>query len=131
LEEFVRSQVASVLGHPVQAVPRTQGFAHLGMDSLGSLELRTRLEQALQCRLPTTIAFDYPNVEALSAYLMAEALDIPSQQTTATANPESNGGGELDGLSREEIAVLLADELSGLEEGKTPCAAPNHSMKHS
>jgi acyl transferase domain-containing protein/acyl carrier protein len=118
LEEFVQSQAALVLGHPAQAVPRTQGFVQLGIDSLGSLELRTRLEQALQCPLPNTIAFDYPSVEALSAYLMAEVLAIPPQETTRATNAEANGGGDLEGLSRDEIAALLADELSRLEEAK-------------
>jgi acyl transferase domain-containing protein/acyl carrier protein len=58
LEDFVRSVVARVLGQPPGAVPRTPGFADLGMDSLGSIELRTHLEQALGRRLPATLAFD-------------------------------------------------------------------------
>jgi NAD(P)-dependent dehydrogenase (short-subunit alcohol dehydrogenase family) len=50
LAEFVQSQVALVLGHPAYAIPRAQGFADLGMDSLAAIELRTRLEKALDCR---------------------------------------------------------------------------------
>src|SRR5262249_33651723 len=37
LEDFVLSAVARVLGHPRQSIPRGQGFADLGMDSLGSI----------------------------------------------------------------------------------------------
>jgi acyl carrier protein len=120
LEEFVQSQAAAVLGHPSRAVPRTQGFAHLGMDSLGSIELRTRLEQALDCRLPTTLAFDYPNVEALSAHLLDDVLRPYFDEIRATPAAGLNAEGDLENLTRDEIAALLASELSTLEEGKNP-----------
>jgi myxalamid-type polyketide synthase MxaB len=119
LEEFVRSQVALVLGHPARAVPRTQGFADLGMDSLGSIELRTRLEQALACRLPATLAFDFPNVEALGRHLLHEVL--PARLHDGPAAPAvDRGAADLGQPTRDEIAALLAGELSALEEGKNP-----------
>jgi myxalamid-type polyketide synthase MxaB len=107
LADFVRAQVADVLGHPAGSIPRTQGFAHLGMDSLGAIELRTRLEQALDCRLPTTLAFDFPDVEALTAYLL-DAVGLG-------AGPADES---LENLTQDEIAALLAGELgaSGWED---------------
>jgi NAD(P)-dependent dehydrogenase (short-subunit alcohol dehydrogenase family) len=113
LEEFVLSEAARVLGHSPEAVPRSRGFADLGMDSLGAIELRTRLEQALECRLPTTLAFDYPTAEALVAHLR-DRLWPPSGP--AAAPPDSS---DLDDLSRDELAALLAGELDALERGKT------------
>jgi myxalamid-type polyketide synthase MxaB len=118
-EEFVQEQVAGVLGHPAHAVPRTQGLADLGMDSLGSIELRSRLEQALACRLPTTVAFDYPNVELLSAYLNDQIRPTQPRDIPPTAKVDHNGAAGLENLSRDEIAALLASELRALEEGKT------------
>jgi acyl carrier protein len=114
LEDFVRSAVARVLGHAPGTFPRAQGFADLGMDSLGAIELRTNLEQALGCRLPATLAFDYPTVEALVAHL-AERLAAPP--TPADAPPDAR---DLDDLTRDEIAALLASELSASAEGKDP-----------
>jgi acyl carrier protein len=113
LEEFVLAAVAGVLGHAPAAVSRRRGFADLGMDSLGAIELRTRLEQALECRLPTTLAFDFPTVEALVAHLSERLWPPPPP---ADAPPDL---GSLDGLSRDELAALLADELDALERGKT------------
>jgi acyl transferase domain-containing protein/acyl carrier protein len=107
LVEHVQSQVASVLGHPVGSLTRTQGFAHLGMDSLASIELRTRLERALDCRLPTTLAFDHPNVESLTAHLLG-----------VTGLKKADSAREaLEGLTGDEIAALLAQELRTSEEG--------------
>jgi acyl transferase domain-containing protein len=127
LTEYVQARAAAVLGHPIQTVPRTKGFMDMGLDSLASFELRTSLEEALGCPLATTITFDYPNVQALSGYLMetvlspsgpgddsyksGEGLDLPRHADTPM---------ELDNLGREEIAVLLANELTHLEEARNP-----------
>jgi myxalamid-type polyketide synthase MxaB len=119
LESFVRSEVARVLGHAPGSFSRVQGFADLGMDSLASIELRTHLEQALGCRLPATLAFDYPTVDALVAYLLDKLPPRPAPADVPT------GTGDLDNLTRDEIAALLATELSTLDKGKAndPCQA--------
>jgi myxalamid-type polyketide synthase MxaB len=114
LEGFVRSEVARVLGHAPGALPRGQGFADLGMDSLGAIELRTHLEHALACRLPATLAFDYPTVETLVAHLLER---LPPRSGPADVPAAAD---DLDALSRDEIAALLASELSTLEKGKDP-----------
>jgi myxalamid-type polyketide synthase MxaB len=114
LEEFVRSAVARVLGQPPAAVPRGEGLAGLGLDSLGAIELRTQLERVLECRLPATLAFDYPTVAALAAHL-TDLLAEPSDP--AQAPPDTR---DLDDLTRDELAALLADELGAAEEGNTP-----------
>jgi NAD(P)-dependent dehydrogenase (short-subunit alcohol dehydrogenase family)/acyl carrier protein len=114
LEGFVRSEVARVLGHAPGAFPRAQGFADLGMDSLGSIELRTHLEQALGCRLPATLAFDYPTVDALVAYLLDRLPPRPGPGDVSTET------GDLENLTRDQIATLLATELGALEKGNNP-----------
>jgi acyl transferase domain-containing protein len=110
LEEFVRSEAAHVLGHAPETLPRSKGFTDLGMDSLGAIELRTHLEQALECRLPATLAFDYPTMEALVAHLL-DRLPL-SARAANVVTPADN----LDNLTREEIAALLASELNTLEK---------------
>jgi acyl transferase domain-containing protein/acyl carrier protein len=114
LEGCVRSAVGGVLGHPPAAVPRGEGFAELGLDSLGAIELRTQLERALECRLPATLAFDYPTVDALVAHL-AERLAGPP--APADAPPDTR---DLDDLTHDEIAALLAGELGAAEKGTNP-----------
>jgi acyl transferase domain-containing protein len=113
LKDFVQSAVSRVLGHAPGALPGGRGFADLGMDSLGAIELRTHLEQALECRLPATLAFDYPTVEALVAHLRGSLLAVP-----AAAAP--GGTDDLEDLSREELAALLAAELSTPPKGTRP-----------
>jgi NAD(P)-dependent dehydrogenase (short-subunit alcohol dehydrogenase family)/acyl carrier protein/SAM-dependent methyltransferase len=71
MRSVVRRRLAEVLGLDPEAFldPRT-GFFDLGMDSLTSIQLRRRLEQALARPLPSTLAFKYPTIEALASYLL-------------------------------------------------------------
>jgi acyl carrier protein len=87
LDEYVQSPVAQVLGQQAQTIPRGRGFAELGLDSLSAIELRARLQQDLGCRLPTTLAFDYPTVTALAHYLCHEALHLESNAETTVQHP--------------------------------------------
>jgi acyl transferase domain-containing protein/acyl carrier protein len=111
LEDFVQAQVADVLGHPALSISRTQGLAEMGLDSLASIELRTRLEQALDSRLPTTLAFDYPTVATLAAHLLDDVLSVPNDASSAASEVTAAGEGALENLSKDEIAALLASEL--------------------
>ncbi len=80
LLDFVSSKVAAILGvHPVTSIDIRQGFAELGMTSLQAVELRKHLEIGLGCSLPTTVAFDYPTIDAFVTYLLN---DVFSRQTT-------------------------------------------------
>jgi len=75
VQRHVREQVVQVLGiaAPAKLDPQ-QGLRDLGMDSLMALELRNRLQRSVGCSLPTTLAFDFPTVEALTGYLVDQVL---------------------------------------------------------
>jgi acyl carrier protein len=61
-----------------------QGFASLGMDSLMAMEFRALLVAALETALPTTVAFSYPTLDALVAFLAAQT----------GIDPERGAGGQ-------------------------------------
>jgi acyl carrier protein len=94
LEDYLRSQVAQVLGFKPEEIDPGKGFFDLGMDSLTSVELKSRLQRDLGGSLPATIAFDYPTITALAQFLL--------EQLTEPPTPD---------LSEQEIAALLAQEL--------------------
>lgn len=90
------------------------------MDSLTSVELRNRLQTSLGCSLPTTVAFDYPNVVALVDYLAGSVLELEfsasvEQQSERLTDEQSTVLAE---LSQDEVADLLAQELMLLKQGK-------------
>jgi acyl transferase domain-containing protein/SAM-dependent methyltransferase/acyl carrier protein len=125
LTQHVRSEVAAVLGLDASRLMEPgQGFFKLGMDSLMTVELRSRLEHTVGARLPTTIAFEYPTVEALSAYLSRELIQRPEEKIAvpAIAAARSAPAGaiapatDLDDLSDDDLATMLDGAISGLLE---------------
>ena len=45
------------------AVPDAEPLMAAGLDSLGAVELRTRVQERLGVALPATVAFDYPTLQ--------------------------------------------------------------------
>nr|WP_281032251.1 type I polyketide synthase [Nocardia paucivorans] len=84
--DFVRDQVAAVLGHPSgDLIDPEKPFGDLGFDSLGAVELRNRLAKATGLRLSPTLAFDHPTATATARYLRSR-LDESNEQA-APARP--------------------------------------------
>jgi thioesterase domain-containing protein/acyl carrier protein len=68
--QLVEHKVAQVLGmNPGQAIPSERPLQELGLDSLMAVELRRALTDATALPLATTVAFDYPTLDALASHL--------------------------------------------------------------
>lgn len=75
LTASVREIVADVLGFDAPGdVDLTRGFADQGLDSLMAVQLRVRLQRALDLTLSTTVALDHPTVERLVEHVLTEVL---------------------------------------------------------
>ncbi|MEI2777964.1 MAG: type I polyketide synthase [Tetrasphaera sp.] len=94
VEELVLRHTATVLGlSGPEQVLRDRGFTQMGIDSLGAVELRNRLQQASGQRLSATLIFDQPTVEELATHLLASVPvgePVPTTPAaTATTSPET------------------------------------------
>ncbi|WUI00899.1 SDR family NAD(P)-dependent oxidoreductase [Spirillospora sp. NBC_00431] len=107
---LVRDQIAAVLGYDSPGrVDAERGFLEMGFDSLTAVELRNRLAAATGLRLPSTLAFDHPDLGRLADFLHTElAVD---------ADAHAPGFAEIDGLESALSAIppdargRLADRL--------------------
>ncbi|HET9875684.1 MAG TPA: SDR family NAD(P)-dependent oxidoreductase, partial [Mycobacterium sp.] len=94
-----------------------QSMESLGLDSLMALELRNRLEAALDITLPVALVWAYPNISALAGGLCERMGYAPTTESGVTAEPDAQVS-----LSDEE-ADLLADFVDASElEVKTGAA---------
>ena len=109
LAAHVRDEVAKVLGMAsAEQVPSARGFFDLGMDLLTSLELRNRLQASLGLALPSSVALDYPTVDALAG-LLAQRLGRDDEPTAAPATTTA-----IEDMTDDEAEALLLQRLAEL-----------------
>jgi myxalamid-type polyketide synthase MxaE and MxaD len=116
LHDYIRTQVAEILGFrsPDRVDPR-QGFFRMGMDSIMTMQLRTRLETALDHSLPPTVAFEYPTVDSLVDFIAGMILEPEASAIRPVDAPEKQELSDVDieceQLSEEELVALLERRL--------------------
>jgi len=113
---FVRAEVAKVLSLAAsQVIDDQQGLFEMGMDSLMSVELKSRLEAGVGHALPSTLTFNYPTIAALTDYLLADvSAAMPTPVSEVTVSETGPAAVEQDDLSEDELAELLAAKLAKL-----------------
>jgi acyl carrier protein len=116
----VRAVAAQVLGFGApELLDPKQGFFSMGMDSIMTLQLKNRLEIGLGEKLPRTVAFEYPNIEALTTYLATRVLSLQPTTECLGRQPVEDGSAavsaERDELSEEELVELLSKKLKHLQ----------------
>ncbi|WP_019548501.1 type I polyketide synthase [Streptomyces sulphureus] len=119
LLSMVREELAVVLGmEEPEDIEADWGFFALGLNSVGALELRVRLQRGVGTELPSTVAFDHPTPAALAAALETH-LDI-AQPDTAPGPEPSRGAPETsdapeDPLARFEREMAAAEAVARKE----------------
>lgn len=90
-------------------------FVRYGMDSVHAMMLVGDLEEHLGIRLPPTLAWTYPTVEALAGHLAETRATAPAATAPAA---RSELLARLDDLSEDEIDQLLEEQQA--QSGRAP-----------
>ena len=69
LADWLRTRVAALARRPLADVSPRRPFAELGLDSAQIVALSGELSSRLDRRLPASLLFDHPNIEAMAAHL--------------------------------------------------------------
>jgi microcystin synthetase protein McyG len=114
LVAYLQDQLRLVLGLERSQIPDPQqGFFDLGLDSLTAVELKNRLEADLNAMLPSTLAFDFPNIQVLATHLAHTVFGWTVEDITTPA-PENVS--EIAQLDANQIEALIAQEVAGIEQ---------------
>ncbi|WNG18885.1 SDR family NAD(P)-dependent oxidoreductase [Cystobacter fuscus] len=129
LENYLRERLAQVLRVDPARIGRHEPFRGLGLDSLMSLELRNRIEAALDLKLSVTLLWARSTLMALSGYLLEQLGLAPVQEQAAPAAPvekprkEKNRPApveqevhQLAELSEGKLLEMVDDALAGWED---------------
>jgi myxalamid-type polyketide synthase MxaB len=112
LINYLCTEVAQILGlNSSEVINIEQGFTELGIDSLSSVELRNKLQTNLQCKLSSTLIYDYPTITILAEHLMNNLFSNDIEQNLEQQKNTNLALLELEQLSEEEAENLLLNEL--------------------
>lgn len=129
LQAHIREQATRVLGlSGSYTLDVQQPLREIGLDSLMAVELRNALSANLQRKLPATLLFDYPTIEALTEFLnhqlwpeakpASEDFLEEAKPITVGATTASTEAAEVAKLSDEEAEALLQAELDALKSDR-------------
>lgn len=75
IREWCTACLAKVLKVPAERIDPQATFARLGVDSAAAVFFVLDIEEWLDLELPASIAFEYPSIAELAAYLAKECAD--------------------------------------------------------
>ena len=112
LRGVVGENLTAVLGlDPREPIDPDLGLSDLGMDSLMAVELSNRLAALIETDLPSTVAFEYSTIRALTDHLItivADRVDFGGQDADRREDD--------DGLTAMDTEALTSALLSELDD---------------
>ncbi|XXY19856.1 type I polyketide synthase [Sorangium sp. So ce216] len=118
LERHLGEQLGRVLRLDPSRVDRLAAFGSFGLDSLMSLEVRNHLEASLGMKLSATLLFTYPNLAALSEYLL-DKLELSDSSPDESQTREDEVRNELsenvERLDEDELLAFFNASLESIE----------------
>ncbi|RVU40809.1 SDR family NAD(P)-dependent oxidoreductase [Rheinheimera riviphila] len=114
LQDWLVLQVEAITGFVVSV---DQSLMAQGVDSLGTVTIRSTLNQQLALSLPVSLIFNFPSIELLAAELCRQLFGpAPTVISTAPAVelPHNNPFNYLENLSEAELNALILQEFSAV-----------------
>jgi len=107
LTRWIGDWIVKELKLPADKLEGAKTFVRYGMDSVRAMMLVGDLEDHLGRRLPPTLAWDHPTIDALATHL-AQA---PAAAAAAASAGKRDVLAMVDLMSDEEVDALLKKEL--------------------
>ncbi|MDZ8093952.1 MAG: beta-ketoacyl synthase N-terminal-like domain-containing protein [Nostoc sp. DedQUE05] len=88
IQDWLVNKISQRQNIAPQSIDPRESFAYYGLDSIAAVSLSADLEDWLGCQLLPTLAYDYPTIATLSAYL-TETLSQQRESPQPTQNLKS------------------------------------------
>jgi acyl carrier protein len=110
----VRDTLGRVLKIAPSRLDPRKALGAMGLNSLMAMELRNRLEAALERPLSATLAWNYPTIEALVEYLAHDGRDVSmntAELPESPADDTSEAVMDLSDLSDDDAVLALRSRI--------------------
>ena len=114
LKQWLVDWLAKSLQLPPTQIDSARPFAEYGLDSVAAVELTEALQTAIDHPLSPTLAYEYPTIDAVAAYL---ARQLGYEEAAVAVRAESPDAtdltdlvNDLEGLSEAELQELLGQQ---------------------
>ncbi len=88
LLQFLQSVALDVLGYgESERIAPDEPLVSQGFDSLMSVDMRNRLGKELGQTLPASLLFDYPTLDRIADYVLADVIELDEPQDGVTQSP--------------------------------------------
>ena len=108
LLQFLREQLAGLIALDAARIGVRDNLLELGIDSFKAVDFKFLLESKLGLQISSSLVFDYPNLDALTGFLL-EQISTSPPQPMASGQPQA-----VVDVSEDELARLVAIELKEL-----------------
>ncbi|CAM2011287.1 non-ribosomal peptide synthetase [Acanthopleuribacter pedis] len=117
--DIIRASLAEALDMPVARIQDQRGFADIGVDSITAVGIVNHINETCGLLLPTTVLFDYPNVNQLAEFIGSRHQPILVAENTPTdsilpAEPEPDRRARI----RDCIAASLEMPASSIRDDR-------------
>ncbi len=119
IQQWIVKWISAELDLPAKEIATDENLLNYGMDSVNAIMLVGDLENQFALRLPPTLVWDHPSVDALVKIVVSESTQIADATTSGSeqdhqpslATIDSTGAAALlekiDQLSDEQVDLLL------------------------
>lgn len=119
----VQQQVSKIVDKLVgRSVDVDAPLMEAGLDSQAANELKNNLDEAFDVNVPVTVAYDYPNISALSAYIIS-LITVETESSVATAGAFIHTTGDHENVV---ASITAAELLVPVESGDGAIRVPSH-----
>ena len=119
----IQQQVSKIIDKLVgRSVDVDAPLMEAGLDSQAANELKNNLDEVFDVDVPATVAYDYPNISALSAYIIS-LITVETESSVETARALIYTTGDQENIVAN---ITAAELLAPVESGDGTIRVPSH-----